>query len=113
VVLKKCYSHEKKIGKHTAFLADLPDGLVFDTIHKKIYINKQPVTHDDLVTQSATVEMMEKVCCENHYENPTNNKDLQASSYSKNKNDMTGKIILPLQKLVEKTYQKKLLLECS
>jgi hypothetical protein len=26
---------------------------------------------------------------------------------------MTGKIILPLQKLVEKTYQKKLLLECS
>jgi hypothetical protein len=87
--------------------------LVFDTIHKKIYINKEPVSHDDIVTQSATVEMMEKVCRPNHHIHGTSNKELPASSYSKNKNEMTGKIIIPLQKLVEKKYQKKLPLTCS
>jgi hypothetical protein len=38
---------------------------------------------------------------------------LPPSSYSKNKNDMTGKIILPLQQLMEKKFNEKLELKCS
>jgi hypothetical protein len=35
------------------------DGVVFDTISKKIYINGEGITHKDLFTQSATVEIID------------------------------------------------------
>jgi len=41
------------------------------------------------------------------------NKDFPISSYSKNKNDMLGKIVLPLIELIEKETGKKLPLICK
>jgi len=41
------------------------------------------------------------------------NKDFIASSYSKNKNDMQGKIIIPLLELIQKELGKKLPLVCK
>ena len=41
------------------------------------------------------------------------NKQLSVSSYSKNKNDMLGKIVIPLIELIEKETGKKLPLICK
>jgi len=41
------------------------------------------------------------------------NKELPASGYCKNKNEMIGKIILPLIKLIEKKIGKKIPLICK
>jgi len=41
------------------------------------------------------------------------NKELPVSSYSKNKNDMLGKIVIPLIELIEKETGKKLPLICK
>jgi len=41
------------------------------------------------------------------------NKDLPVSSYSKNKNDMLGKIVIPLIELIERETGKKLPLICK
>ena len=41
------------------------------------------------------------------------NKEFPVSSYSKNKNDMLGKIVLPLIELIEKETGKKLPLICK
>jgi hypothetical protein len=49
-------------------------------------------------------------------ENPgkdISNKQLPISSYSKNKNDMLGKIVIPLLSLIEKKTKKKLPLICK
>jgi hypothetical protein len=62
VMIKKWHSDEKKIGVHHKLLTDLPEGIIFDTIDKKIYIRKKPITHKDLCTQSGTVEIMDIVC---------------------------------------------------
>lgn len=87
------------------------EGIIFDTINKKIFINGENVTHKDLFTQSATVEIVEVLFNnKGHY---IKNNALPPSSYSKNKNDMTGKIILPLQQLMEKKFKEKLELRCT
>lgn len=112
-ILKKCCSNEKRIWSHESLRKNLPDGIVFDTIDKKIYIEGKPMTHEDLYTQSGTVEIMTKVCCEGHHKKSTNNKELPASSYSKNKNEMMGKIIIPLQKIIEKKYKKQFSITCT
>jgi hypothetical protein len=41
------------------------------------------------------------------------NKQLPVSSYSQNKNEMQGKIIIPLTKLVQEIIGKDLLLTCK
>jgi hypothetical protein len=40
------------------------------------------------------------------------NKQLPASSYSKSKNDMVGKIILPLIKIIKDTIKKDIPIDC-
>ena len=99
------------IGSYNDLLIRQAEGIIFDTINKKIYINGENVTHKDLFTQSATVEIVE-VLFNNKWHYIKNNA-LPPSSYSKNKNDMTGKIILPLQQLMEKKFKEKLELTCS
>ncbi|HCB51432.1 TPA: hypothetical protein DEP21_02545 [Patescibacteria group bacterium] len=71
----------------------------------------QKLTSQDIHSQSATIEIMKRLI-----ENPgkdISNKDLPSSSYSKNKNDMLGKIVIPLIELIEKKTGKKLPLICK
>ncbi|HCY20802.1 TPA: hypothetical protein DIC40_02940 [Patescibacteria group bacterium] len=70
-----------------------------DTLNNRIYLEGQKLTSQDLHSQSATIEILKMLL-----ENPgkeINNKNLPLSSYSKNKNDMLGKIVGPLLSLVE------------
>jgi len=80
-------------------------------LHNKMYIHGRKLTSDDLHSQTATVDIL-KVLIENIGKD-VSNKDFPISSYSKNKNDMQGKIIIPLLELIQKETNKKLPLVCK
>lgn len=102
---------KKILGKHRELLKQTEDTIIFDCIDEKIYINNELTNHKEILTQSGTVEIM-KVVMENmgRY---VNNSKLPVSSYTKNKNEMVGKIIWPLQELIKKRFNEKLNLECT
>jgi hypothetical protein len=79
--------------------------------NNKIYINGRKLTSEDLHSQTATVDIL-KILIENVGKD-ISNKDFVVSSYSKNKNDMLGKIVLPLIELIEKKKKKKMPLICK
>jgi hypothetical protein len=80
-------------------------------INNKMYINGRKLTSEDLHSQTATVDIL-KILMENTGRD-VSNKDFIVSSYSKNKNDMLGKIVLPLIELIEKETGKRLPLICK
>ncbi len=104
-------SWKKIIGNHRELLKKAENAIVFDCIDGKIYNDQETTNHNEILTQSGTVEII-KVLFE-HMWSYVNNSKLPSSSYSKNKNDMVGKIIWPLQELVQKKFNKKLDLECT
>jgi hypothetical protein len=76
-----------------------------------MYIHGRKLTSDDLHSQTATVDIL-KILIEN-ISKDVSNKEFTVSSYSKNKNDMLGKIVIPLIELIEKETGKKLPLICK
>ena len=80
-------------------------------LNNKMYVNGRKLTSEDLHSQTATVDIL-KILIENSGKD-ISNKDFPISSYSKNKNDMLGKIVLPLIELIEKETGKKLPLICK
>ncbi len=85
--------------------------ILLDMLSNKIHINGRKLTSEDLHSQTWTVDIL-KILIENIGKD-ISNKNLPVSSYSKNKNDMLGKIILPLIELIEKETGKKLPLICK
>ena len=85
--------------------------ILLDMISNKISINGRKLTSEDLHSQTATVDIL-KILIENTGKD-VSNKDFVVSSYSKNKNDMLGKIVLPLIELIEKETGKKMPLICK
>lgn len=112
-VMLECWSYDwtKTIGNHRKLLEETKDSIIFDTIDGKIYLNNEITNHNEILTQSGTVEII-KVLFENMWEY-VNNSKLPSSSYSKNKNEITGKIIWPLQDLIQKRYNGRLDLQCT
>lgn len=99
------------IGDCDRLLENQKKWLLLDTMNNKIYLDGKKLTSQDLHSQSATIEILKMLL-----ENPgkdISNKELPISSYSKNKNDMLGKIVLPLLSLVEEKTWKKLPLVCK
>lgn len=96
-----CKSNKWKIQiwDHLDLQLQYSNWLLLDNIEKKIYINWRKLTSDDLCSQSSTVELMTYLI--KNIDKSVKNSDLPVSSYSKNKNDMLGKIILPLIKLTK------------
>lgn len=105
------YHWTRNIGNHRELLEQTENSIIFDTIDGKIYINQKPTNHSEIITQSGTIEIIKKLV-ENIWNHVTN-KQFPPSSYSKNKNEMIGKIIAPLQELVQKNFNEKLTLKCS
>ncbi len=85
--------------------------ILLDMINNKIYINGRKLTSEDLHSQTWTVDIL-KILMENIGKD-ISNKELPVSSYSKNKNDMLGKIVIPLIELIERETGKKLPLICK
>lgn len=87
------------------------DGLLFDTIDQKIYLFWKWVSSKELRSQSWTIEIINTLIHQ-IWEN-VSNKDLPYSTYSKSKNEMAGKIILPLKRLFKENTGKEFPLYCN
>lgn len=74
-------------------------GLLIDLVEKKIYLNGVKLTSKEIPAQSSTSEILailfDKMGEEVHVDN------FSSSSYSSNKNEMLGKIVLPLVKTIK------------
>lgn len=102
---------EKTLGEHGELMKKMWDGILVDTINRKIYVNGQKLTSKDIPSQATTVEVL-SVLLENEWKEVSNN-IFEVSSYSKNKNDMIGKIVIPLTKLTKKYFDKEIALTCK
>lgn len=84
--------------------------ILLDTVHMKIYTQWSKLTSKDLHSQTGTIEMLTTAL--KYLNTDISNKTLPLSSYSKSKNEMVWKIVLPFIKIVKEKLQKDLPLEC-
>jgi hypothetical protein len=85
--------------------------LLLDTIDNKIHLNGKKLTSADICSQTSTISILWKLL--DNIGQDIRNKELEVSSYSKNKNEMLGKIVIPLLSLIEKETKEKLPLICK
>lgn len=100
-----------RLGNCELMITEHKQGILLDMINNKMYIHGRRLTSEDIHSQTATVDIL-RILIENIGKD-ISNKDLPVSSYSKNKNDMQGKIIIPLLELIQKECGKKLPLVCK
>jgi len=100
-----------QIGSCDVTIKNYKKWILLDMISNKMYINWRKLTSEDIHSQTATVDIL-KILIENTGKD-ISNKEFASSSYSKSKNDMIGKIIIPLIELVERETGKKLPLICK
>jgi len=74
--------------------------IILNTIENKIYLQGKKLNSSEIHSQIMTIELLLQLIKKT--ENIIHNKELQPSTYSKNKNDMNSKIILPLKKIIKK-----------
>lgn len=102
---------EKKIVSITDAIKMTSRWFLLDGISKKIYFDWERLTSKDLVSQSTTVDLLLMLFDNLNQDIP--NTLLERSSYSRNKNEMLSKVILPFKKFVELKTKKKLSLDCT
>ncbi|EKE26781.1 MAG: hypothetical protein ACD_4C00144G0007 [uncultured bacterium (gcode 4)] len=92
-------------------IKDKWNDLLLDLIEKKIYVNWEKLTSNELLSQSTTIELLSILIEKSGEDIP--NKTLSSSSYSKNKNEMLWKIVTPLVRLIKNKLWKELPLICK
>jgi hypothetical protein len=107
----KTANGQVQMGNYDAMIRNHKKWILLDMISNKISINGRKLTSEDLHSQTATVDIL-KILIENIGKD-ISNKEFSVSSYSKNKNDMLGKIALPLIELIERETGKKMPLICK
>ena len=100
-----------QIVNHSQVLTDQTTWLVLDDVYKKVYMWGEKLTHKHLRSQSATVEVLDILL--EHVWEFIHNSEFPVSSYSKNKNEMIWKIVLPLKNLIKESFWQDISLECS
>jgi hypothetical protein len=85
-------------------------GILLDTIKRKLFVNGEKTNHKQLVSQSGTVELFD--CLLDRMGEYIKHTELPPSSYTRNKNEMLGKIIMPLQTLIKEKFDTDLPVEC-
>ena len=85
--------------------------ILLDAINNKVYIRGEKLDSKDLGSQSTTVEVFAKLL--ENIGQEVDNKQFAVSSYSKQRNQMLGKIILPLQELIKTKLNEELHVECT
>ncbi len=100
-----------ELWNHEDLIKKTKDWLLLDTIDNKIYLNWKKLTSKDLPSQTTTIETLWFLI--HNIWKEISNKELPNSSYSKNKNEMLGKIILPTIKLLENKLKRKIPLICK
>lgn len=90
---------ESFIGDYKAILDDKKDGILFDATTRKIYFQGEKLTSEDVPSQTTIVDIM-NILIDKINEDVANT-DFPLSSYMKNKNEMLGKIVIPLVRFLE------------
>lgn len=103
----------QKIGEYDVILGEplLASGITFDLIKRKILLDGNKITHKDICSQSATIEIIMYLL--DHLGEFIPNRLLPASVYSKNKNEMVSKILLPLQEIMLRSCDEQMEIICS
>ncbi len=105
-------SHGKSYcGSYDTILKDQTDGILLDTIGGRIYIKGIKLTSKDIHSQNTTIDML-KLLLENMGKEVSNSK-LPVSSYAQNKNEILGKVVLPIRKISKEYFDTELSLTCS
>lgn len=86
-------------------------GVVLDPICGKVHLPNIKLTHKDLPSQSWTADIVAQLV-ENPWK-PLSNRHFSVSSYSKNKNEMMGKIIHPLIRLIKQHFDTEVDIRCT
>lgn len=105
-------SHGKKIlGEFDALVNKHDYDLILDLFNGKMYHKGERLTSQHFSSQSTTIELMKLV-----FFSPTkevSNKDMSYSSYSKNKNELTSKIIIPLERWTKENVGKDCIIRAT
>jgi len=105
------YDHSFQIGDYDTLIQDNNNDIILDLIYNRVFILWKRVNSKEIHSQSMTVEILAYLL--QHIDTNITNTELTKSSYSKNKNNMNGKIIIPLKKLIKQKIWKNILLSCS
>lgn len=97
-------------GSYNDLIRNQDIDIILDTVHMKIYTQWRKLTSKDLHSQTGTIEMLLSTL--HHIWTDISNKQLPLSSYSKSKNDMVWKIVIPLVKFIKNNLKKDLPIEC-
>lgn len=102
---------ETYIWEYNEIMEKEKNWLILDAINKKIYLNWNKMTSKEIHSQSTTVDVLDKLINANW--NDISNSELEISSYTKNKNEMLWKIVLPIVRLLKKEYWVELPIICK
>ncbi len=98
------------IGSYQKLLQQKYD-IILDLVTGKITMWWHKVTNKDLRSQSMTIDLL--LARIKYWEHPIKNSQLPPSTYSKNKNEMSSKIIVPLKKCINLYLQKTPKISCN
>jgi len=85
--------------------------LTLDLVKRKIYLDWKKLTSKEIHSQNTTIDILEMLL--DRLWEDISNKEFPKSSYSNNKNEMVGKIVLPLLKLIHKENRVEFPLVCK
>jgi hypothetical protein len=98
-------------AEYDAVIAGENEGILLDTVKRRIYVKGVKLTSKDIHSQNTTIDVL-KILLENLGKEVSNTK-LPVSTYSKNKNEILGKVVLPIRKLSKERFGKEIPLSCS
>lgn len=110
-VIYKDNQGKKYMWDYDTIIQQEQEWIILDKIANKIYINGQALTSKNLVSQSSTIEILDILI--DAMGKSIDSKQLPSSSYTKQRNQMLGKIILPLKELTKSMLGKEINLECT
>ncbi len=110
-VFFKDNSGRSYVAEYKTIIEKETDCLLIDAIGRKLYFNWVKLTSKELPSQTTSVDVLE-ILFDTDCEDVTN-AEFPTSSYTKNKNEMLGKIVLPLIKFMEEKTGQKFPLICK
>ncbi|EKE27827.1 MAG: hypothetical protein ACD_3C00145G0013 [uncultured bacterium (gcode 4)] len=103
--------NESYIWNYNEIINNEKEWILLDLINWKISINWEKLTSKDIPSQNTTIELLINLL--NNIDKEISNKELMSSTYSKNKNEMLWKIVMPFVKIVEDKTWEKISLICK
>lgn len=110
-VLYKSSEWVNMVVNYTELSKQIFQGIVLDKIKSKIYLDWDKVWSKEIHSQTVLIEIL-SILIDNIGKDIFNS-NLWQSSYTKNKNEMLWKIIIPLKNLIKDRYNEDLELTCS